>query len=163
MWYFACILHFAFIIFKLGHSTAHLNLHKINYFDFESVFRVRFNDSWFVFHYFSWSFEEPNFNRKHIFHKSVRVNRTQGYGIKLFATKLFANAIILKTFLWTISFIIQFFIEQKFCKHHFWRNRKQNDKTRQLTIKAFTYYFIYSRVRKAFRKIMQHKEIWFVL
>ena len=37
--------------------------------------RVRFNDSWFVFHDYSWSFHEPYFNGKHIFHKSYRVNR----------------------------------------------------------------------------------------
>ena len=62
-----------------------------------------------------------------------------------------------------ISSIIQFFIKQRFCKHHFLQGQKQqNDKTRktrQLTIQAFIYYLIYSGVRKVFCKIMQHKEI----
>ena len=75
-------------------------------------------------------------------------------------TKLFHNVIILKTLLSTISFIIQFFIKQKFCKDHFLQSQKQqNDKTRQLPIQAFIYYLIYSGVRKAFCKIMQHKEM----
>ena len=53
-----------------------------------------------------------------------------------------------------------FFIEQKFCKHHsLWKRKQQGDKTRQLTIQAIIYYLIYSDVRKAFRKIMQGKEI----
>ena len=56
-----------------------------------------------------------------------------------------------------------FFIEQKFCKHHSLWKRKQDDKTRQLTIQAIIYYLIYSDVREAFRKIMQGKEIWFPL
>ena len=53
-----------------------------------------------------------------------------------------------------------FFIEQKFCKHHsLWKRKQQDDKTRQLTIQAIICYLIYSDVRKAFRKIMQGKEI----
>ena len=38
---------------------------------------VRFNESWFVFHDFNWSFHKPYFNIKHIFHKLYRVNRIQ--------------------------------------------------------------------------------------
>ena len=45
-------------------------------------YRVQFIDLWFVFHNSSWSFHEPYFSRKHIFHKSYRVNRTQDYGLK---------------------------------------------------------------------------------
>ena len=32
--------------------------------------RVWFNDSWFVFHDSSWSFHEPYFSRKYVFHES---------------------------------------------------------------------------------------------
>ena len=38
--------------------------------------------------------------------------------------KLFSNIVILKTFLSTISSIIHFFIKQKFCKHHFFKEPK---------------------------------------
>ena len=44
--------------------------------------RIRFNSSWFVFYYSSWSFHESYFSRNPIFHESYRVNRTQGYGLK---------------------------------------------------------------------------------
>ena len=37
--------------------------------------RVRFNDSWFVFHDSSWSFREPCFSWKHIFHELYRANK----------------------------------------------------------------------------------------
>ena len=118
--------------------------------------RVWFNDSWFIFHDSSWSFHEPYFSRKKKFQESFRVNRI--------STKLFNNIIILKTFLLTISFIIQFFIEQRFCKYHLLRSQKQqNYKMRLLTMQAFVYYLIFSGVRDFFHKIMQHKEIWFVM
>ena len=79
----------------------------------------RFNDSWFVFHNSRWSFHEPYFSRKHLFHESYRVNRTQDYSLKTFkeVPNYFAMS---KTFLSTISTIIHFFIEQKFFKHHFY-------------------------------------------
>ena len=44
--------------------------------------KIQFNDLWFVFYDSSWSFHEPDFNRKHIFYKSFRVNRTQNYDLK---------------------------------------------------------------------------------
>ena len=49
------------------------------------------------------------------------VNRTQDYGLKDLQThKIFFDiVIVLKAFLSTISFIIQFFIKERFCKHHF--------------------------------------------
>ena len=78
-------------------------------------------------------------------------------------TKLLDNVIIL-TFLSTIFTIIHFFIEQKFCKYYFLQSRKkQIEKIRELTMQTFIYYLIYSGAREAFRKIIQHKEIWFVL
>ena len=46
------------------------------------TYRVRFNDSWLVFHNSSWSFHEPYFSRKEIFHKLYRKNRIQDYGLK---------------------------------------------------------------------------------
>ena len=36
----------------------------------KKLIRVRFNDSWFVFQESSWSFHEPYFSRKHVFHES---------------------------------------------------------------------------------------------
>ena len=39
-------------------------------------------DSWFVFHDFSLSFHELYFSRKHKFHESYRVNRTQDYDLE---------------------------------------------------------------------------------
>ena len=38
--------------------------------------RIRFNDSWFVFHDSSWSFHEPYFSKKCILHESYRGDRT---------------------------------------------------------------------------------------
>ena len=43
--------------------------------------RVQFNDSRFEFHDSSWSFHKSIFSRKHTFHKSIRANRTQDYGL----------------------------------------------------------------------------------
>ena len=40
----------------------------------EIVYRVRFNDSWCIFHNSSWSFHEPYFRKRHIFHESYRVS-----------------------------------------------------------------------------------------
>ena len=42
-----------------------------------NMFRVWFNDSWFVFQNSSWSFREPYFSTEHLFHESYKVNRTQ--------------------------------------------------------------------------------------
>ena len=36
----------------------------------------------FGFHNFSWSFHEPYFSRKDIYHEPYRVSRTQDYGLK---------------------------------------------------------------------------------
>ena len=80
------------------------------------------------------------------------------------STKLSGNVIASNALLLTISNIIHFFIKQKFCKHHFLRTQKwQIEITKQSTIQIFTFYLISSGAKKAFRKIMQHKEIWFVL
>ena len=127
--------------------------------------RVRFNDSWFVFHDSRWSFHEPYFSRKQISQIIQGDQNTRLWSLNLqTSTKLFDNIIILKMFLLTISFIILYFIKQRLGKHHLLQSRKQwNDKTRQLTIQAFIYYFIYSGVRNTFCKIMQHKWTWFVL
>ena len=106
--------------------------------------RVRFNNSWFVFHDSNCSFHQTYFSRKRILHESFRVIRTQDYGLNLqTSTKLSENVIILKTFLSTISSIVQFFTKQKFCKHHFsgagnnkWISRDN------LTIQAFIYHSV---------------------
>ena len=52
------------------------------YFGYRCLTNVRFNDSWFVFHDSSWSFHEPYFSKKHLFHEPKRVNRSQEYGLK---------------------------------------------------------------------------------
>ena len=75
---------------------------------------------------------------------------------------LLGNVIILKTFLSRISSIIHFFINQKFWKHFFMEPKISVEKTRQLTIQIFIFYLIYSGTRKAFHKVMQHKELWFI-
>ena len=48
-----------------------------NQYDLMNIFRVWFNDSWFVFQNSSWSFREPYFSIEHLFHESYKVNRTQ--------------------------------------------------------------------------------------
>ena len=103
--------------------------------------RVWFSDSRFMFHDSSWSFYESVLAERHI----SRITWREQYKIMDLnlhtRTKLLDNVIILKTFLSTISFIIQFFIKQRFRKHHFLQGRKQqNDETRQLTIQGFIYY-----------------------
>ena len=60
----------------------------------------------------------------HFFHESCRVRKTQGYGLPQIISKLLGNVKTLKTFPSTITSIIHFFIEQKFCKHHFSGDRK---------------------------------------
>ena len=65
-------------------------------------------------------------------HKIMVVNRQV-------SAKLFDNEIISKTFLSTISTIIHFFIKQRFCKHHFFvEPKQQTQKTSQL---SFTIWF----------------------
>ena len=74
----------------------------------------------------------------HIFHESCRVRRTQDYGPPQIIIKLLGNGKTLKAFPSTITSIIHFFVEQKFCKHHFSGGQKQQiAKTRQLTISTF--------------------------
>ena len=65
-------------------------------------------------------------------------------------TKLFDSVIFLATFLTLISSIIYFSIELKFYEDNFlWTNKwSYKDET-------IIYYFIYSGIRKVFRKIMQ--------
>ena len=58
---------------------ARCNLDTVNII---TVPKVRFNDSWFVFQDSSWSFSEPYFTIKHIFHKSFRVIRTHDHDLK---------------------------------------------------------------------------------
>ena len=112
--------------------------------EFISV-RIWINDSWFAFHDCIWSFHKPYFGRKHIFHKQIiqSEQNTRLWSLNLhISTKLFGNVIISKTFLSFISSTMHFFIEQKFCKGHFYRTEnKQNAKTRQLTIQTFTAWF----------------------
>ena len=72
---------------------------------------------------------------------------------------------ILKTFLSAISSIDHFFLlSESFVNIIFLQSRKQHiEKTRQLTIQTFIYYVTYFGAIIVFRKIIQHKEIWFVL
>ena len=81
------------------------------------VNRVRFNDLRFVFHDSSWSFYQPYFSRKHVFHELYRVNGTQDYGLKTWKQVPNYHVIISQRLLSTTSTIIHLFIEQKFCKH----------------------------------------------
>ena len=46
--------------------------------------RVRLNELWLVFYNSSWSFYKPYGSRKHVFHESCRVTRTQDYGLKTY-------------------------------------------------------------------------------
>ena len=127
--------------------------------------KVWFNNSWFVFHDSSLSFHESYISRKHISRimLSDQNTRLQPWNLQI-TTKLSGNVIALKAPLSTIFGIIHIFIKQKFCKNHFLQNQKQQiKKTRKLTIQIFTFYLIYSGVKKEFRKIMQHKEILFGL
>ena len=79
----------------------------------------------------------------HTFHESCRVRITQDYGLPKIITKLLGNVKTLKTFPSPITSIIHFFIEQKFCKHRFSGDRKQQIvKTRPLTISAFLHCLI---------------------
>ena len=45
----------------------------------------------------------------------------------------------------------------------FYRAENNIEKTKQLTIQAFIHYVAYYGAFTVFRKVMQHKEIWFVL
>ena len=59
-----------------------------------------------------------------------------------------------------ISFIIQFFIEQKCCKHDSLLSRKQqNDKTRQLTIQENNETINYSSIYLLFELLWCQKSI----
>ena len=113
-----------------------------------------------------WSFHKSFFSRKHIFHESFRVNRTQDYGLQ--TCKQVQNYTAVSYF-WKHSYrrfpsSSSFLSSKGFINIIFSRGwKQQNDKTRQLTIQTFIYYLICSDVRKTFRKIMQHKEIWFAL
>ena len=62
--------------------------------------------------------------------------------------------VISKIFLSVIATIIHFFINQKFCNHHFLCS--QNNDTINL---SSIYCLIYVGAKKVFHKIMQHKEI----
>ena len=77
--------------------------------DFQIWLEVWFKNSWFIFHDSTWSSQKPYFNKKHIFHKSYRVNRTWDWNQQI-RTKLFDNVIISKTYLLIISSTIHFFI-----------------------------------------------------
>ena len=107
-----------------------------------------------------------NFSRKYIFQESFRVNKTQDYGLETCQqVQNYSAIIILKTFLSTVSFINKLFIEQKFCKHHFFFGAESNKMIRwenwqfkYLLVLWFTVVSV-----KTFRIIMQHKEIWFII
>ena len=124
--------------------------------------RVQFNNSWFLFHNSSWSFHEPYFSRKH-FHKSYGMNKTQDYGLKTYTS---VPNYLKKCHNFKIIFMDNF-------HHHqflYWAKVLQTSfftKLRQFhsnkTIQTLIYYFIYSGGRKAFHKVMQHKEIQFAL
>ena len=87
--------------------------------------RVRFNDSWFIFHNSSWSFHKPEFSRKHISRIIWSEQNTRLWPSKLkINTELCGKDIILKTLLSTISSMIHFFIKQKFCKYQFLYSQK---------------------------------------
>ena len=118
---------------------------------------IRFNDSWFVFHDSSWSFHKPYFSRKRMFHKSYRVNRTQGYGLK--TCKQVPNYSIMSQILINYLHIIHFFIELKFCKHFFTESKitNWNDQTMNHA-NIFFYCLICSGVRKAFPKSLSFRE-----
>ena len=77
-----------------------------------------FNDLWFLFHNTKVFTGHILAENTHIFHESCRVRRTQDYGLPQIITKLLGNVKTLKTFPSTITSIIHFFIEQKFCNHH---------------------------------------------
>ena len=130
---------------------------------FKDSNRVRFNDSWFVFHDSSWSFNELNFSKKHIFHESYRLSRTYDYDLETYKKVL--NYSTLSKFqdhsyrrfptssisLLSKSLVNKIFTELKITN---W-----NDET--FNIKTFIYYVIHSGARKAFRKVILQKEIWF--
>ena len=65
-------------------------------------------------------------------------------------TKLSDSVIFLATFLTLISSIIYFSVELKFYEDNFLRTNKWSYKD-----ETIIYYFIYSGIRKVFRKIMQ--------
>ena len=106
-----------------------------------------------------------NFSRKDIFHESFRVNKTQDYGLETYQqVQNYSTIIILKTFLSAISVIIQFFTEQKFCKHHYFgaKNSKMIRRDNWPFKHLFALWFTVVSI-KLFRIIMQHKEIWFIM
>ena len=65
------------------HTYCKLNFHMyLIYFIFTNLCRVWFNNSWYVFYDSSWHFQEPYFSRKHLFHESNWMNRTQMYRVQ---------------------------------------------------------------------------------
>ena len=111
--------------------------------------RVRFNNSWFVFHESSWSFHETYFNRKQRISRIIDSEQTQNYGLYSCKSQIFWRCHNFKN----ITYDLQ--------HHQFFRGT--NVLYHRETI---IYYFIYSGVRKVFRKIIQQKyfkETWFVL
>ena len=90
-------------------------------------------------------FHGPYFSRKHIFHKLYRMSRTQDYGLKTCKQVYISNYVkmsILKSFLWTISTIINFFVEQKLCKHYFlqyWKTNKKDETINHSNINLLFY------------------------
>ena len=91
--------------------------------------RVRFNDSWFVFHDSSWSFHEPYFRRKEIFTSLKTGKQVTNY---------------LKNILINDIHHHSFFIKQMLCKHHFSRSPNSKLKTRDNEpLKHLKHYLIY--------------------
>ena len=109
------------------------------------IIRVRFNDSWFVFHNSIQGFDEPYYSRKHKIHELHTTD-----WIKHKISPLYRH-ISTKVFLLTISSTINFFI-----KHHFFlhRERLKITKTRKLFIESYIYCLIYSGTKRAYYKIM---------
>ena len=113
--------------------------------------RVRFNGLWFVFDDSSSSFHEPYFSRKHIFHESFGVNRTQDYGLK---TRKHVRNYPRMSWFWKHSYrrfpaSSNFLPSQlnsnsnSFCKHHFYgAGNNKLIRRGDLTIQAFIYHLI---------------------
>ena len=83
--------------------------------------RVQFNNARYIFYDFSSSFYEPYISRKHIFHESYRVNKTQDYVQvpNFWHCHNFKNI-----FIGNFQHHPFLLIEQKFCKEHFSQSRR---------------------------------------
>ena len=120
------------------------------------LFRFWFNDSWFMFHDFSWSFHKPYFSRKHIFHKLYRVNRTQDYGFR--TCKQVSNYLALSQFqkhLYRQVLPSSISLSSKRFENVPFYRAENKLKRQESTIQTFIYYLIYSGATIAFHEIIQ--------